>query len=302
MRMSYSPRYAPDLGAHVFPMAKYGPLHDLIVEHGLAAPEELVEPAPCRWDDLALVHDRAYLSKVREERLSVAELGRLQLPTSPAVVDGFRVMVQGTIDAARTALSDGLALQLGGGLHHAHPDFGEGFCLFNDVAVAIRVLQRDAHIARAAVVDCDVHQGNGTAVVFRDDPTVLTLSMYHGHNFPSDKAPSTIDVALADGVGDEEYLERLAGVLPTVVDYRPEIAFYLAGADPYYDDRLGGLALSLAGLRRRDALAIGTLREADIPLVVCLAGGYARRLEDSVAINFATVEETYAAFRRVVPR
>jgi acetoin utilization deacetylase AcuC-like enzyme len=227
--------------------------------------------------------------------MSVADVAQLELPWSPAIVEGFRLMVGGTIAAARLARAHGLAVHLGGGLHHAYPEHGEGFCVFNDVAVAIRVLQRDGEIRRAAVVDLDVHHGNGTAAIFAGDPDVFTLSMHQEHNYPAVKPPSTLDIGLRDGVSDAEYLARLEGALPQVTGFAPDLVFYLAGADPYRDDQLGGLALTLDGLRQRDAMVFRTCRRAGLPLVVTLAGGYARHVQHTIAIHQATVEEAYAA-------
>jgi acetoin utilization deacetylase AcuC-like enzyme len=291
----YSPRYAVNVGAHVFPTAKYRHVASRLRDQGLVPPGGVLEPAAASWDDLALVHTAEYLRKLRSGALSIGEVAQLELPWSPEIVEGFRLMVGGTIAAARLARTHGLAVHLGGGLHHAYPDHGEGFCVFNDVAVAVRVLQRDGAIRRAAVVDLDVHHGNGTAAVFAGDPDVFTFSMHQEHNYPALKPPGSLDIGLRDGAGDAEYLTVLEAALPLVVAFAPDLIIYLAGADPYLDDQLGGLALSLDGLRRRDALVFRTARRAGLPVALTLAGGYARHVEHTVAIHQATVEEAFAA-------
>jgi acetoin utilization deacetylase AcuC-like enzyme len=226
------------------------------------------------------------------------ELAQLELPWSPEVVEGFRTMVGGTVKAARIACgfdefgirTSKLGIHIGGGLHHAFPNHGEGFCLFNDVAVAIRALQ--AHgIQRTAVVDLDVHHGNGTAFIFEADPRVFTFSMHQQHNYPAWKPRGSLDIGLPDGTEDQTFLGHLERSLPAVMASDPECIFYLAGADPYEDDLLGGLQLTKEGLRERDRMVIETVRRAGVPLVITLAGGYARNVEDTVAIHLATVEE-----------
>jgi acetoin utilization deacetylase AcuC-like enzyme len=209
------------------------------------------------------------------------------LAVSPAVAEGFRLMTGGTQLAATFALADGVAVHLGGGLHHAFAGHGEGFCLLNDVAVSIRALQRDGHIRRAAVIDCDVHHGNGTAAIFAADSSVFTFSIHQQHNYPLFKPASDLDIGLADGTGDETYLHDLELVLPEVLASRPDLVYYLAGADPYREDQLGGLALSLEGLRHRDQMVLAATRE--VPVAIVLAGGYARQVDDTVAIHVATV-------------
>ncbi len=295
MRLVWSPRYQFDLGSHVWPTAKYARVRERLLAARTVEASAFVEPEPASWHDLGLVHTPGYLETVRSGRFSPDELARLELPWSPAITEGFRLMVGGTIAAARAALDEGLAVHLGGGLHHAFADHGEGFCLFNDVAVAVRVLQRAGRIRRAAVVDLDVHQGNGTAQIFAGDPTVFTFSMHQEHNYPLDKPPSDLDIGLLDGTGDAAYLQALEAALPRVLASAPDLLCYLAGADPFADDELGGLALTREGLRRRDRLVLKHGMAARVPVVVVLAGGYARRLDDTVAIHVATVEEALAA-------
>jgi acetoin utilization deacetylase AcuC-like enzyme len=335
MRIIYSPRYAIDLGLHVFPTEKYRLVHDALIRRGLVSSSRVVEPVAATWDELALVHTAEYLQKMRDGALTPEDVTQLELPWSQEMVDGFRVMVGGTIQAARIACglesskfevrsqksgitktsdfglqtSDFRAVcHLGGGLHHAFPNHGEGFCPFNDVAVAIRGLQA-AGVDRAAVIDLDVHHGNGTAFIFnpggtaahdrsakalaeRDD-RVFTFSMHQQHNYPMWKPRSSLDIGLPDGTLDAAYLGELDEALPTVIAHRPACVFYLAGADPYEDDQLGGLRLTKDGLRRRDRMVIDTVRAAGVPLVIVLAGGYARRVEDTVAIHVATIEEAW---------
>jgi acetoin utilization deacetylase AcuC-like enzyme len=299
----YSPRYRVDIGAHVFPTSKFGLVHARLLESGIVRPSDVVEPEPASWDDLGLVHTPAYLARVRDGTLTPEDLAGLQLPWSVDIVEGFRTMVGGTVKAARLACrldrSDldhpGLSIHVGGGLHHAFASHGEGFCLFNDVAVAVRVLQLRG-IERVAIVDLDVHHGNGTAFIFESDPRVFTFSMHQQHNYPEWKPRGSLDIGLPDGTRDGTFLSRLQQALPAVLASQPQCVFYLAGADPYQDDQLGGLGLTREGLRARDRMVIEAIRLAGVPLVIALAGGYARRVEDTVAIHVATIEEATRAF------
>jgi acetoin utilization deacetylase AcuC-like enzyme len=324
MPVVYSARYHIDIGLHVFPTAKYSRLHTRLLDAHIVDPADIVEPAPAGWDVLALVHTPEYLTKLRSGTLSPEDLAELELPWSQDMVEGFRLMVGGTIEAAclacglRSPVSGvspagpagadpphdasrradfegrGVACHLGGGLHHAFANHGEGFCPFNDVAVAVRVLQRGLG-CRVAIVDLDVHHGNGTAFIFESDPRVFTFSMHQQHNYPMWKPRGSLDVGLPDGTGDAAYLSALERALPTVMASDPQCVFYLAGADPYEGDTLGGLQLTAAGLRRRDRMVIEAVRGAGVPLVVTLAGGYARHLDDTVAIHAATIEEAAKA-------
>ncbi len=314
MHVVYAARYGIDIGLHVFPTEKYRRVHDRLLarrgesgeEDAVIRPADIVEPQPATWDELALAHTREYLEKMREGALSSEDIAQLQLPWSVEMVEGFRLMVGGTIDAACLATGvsrpEGLhdfspaqiVCHLGGGLHHAFANHGEGFCPFNDVAVAIRVLQTRG-IERVAVVDLDVHHGNGTAFIFENDPGVFTFSMHQQHNYPIWKPRGSLDIGLPDGVHDATFLAELERALPTVMAARPQCVFYLAGADPYEDDQLGGLRLTKEGLRQRDRRVISAVARAGVPLVIVLAGGYARRVEDTVAIHVATIEEAEAA-------
>jgi acetoin utilization deacetylase AcuC-like enzyme len=296
VRIVYTDKYELDLGAHVWPTAKYRLVAERLVASGVVSPDVFVEPTTCSWDDLALVHSEAYLGNVRSLELSDAERDALELPLSALLVERFRLMVGGTCTAAAIALEDGRAVHLGGGLHHAFPGHGEGFCLFNDVAVAIRRIAGgvDRRITRAAVVDCDVHHGNGTAMIFEADAAVFTFSIHQQHNYPLFKPRSTLDIGLADGAGDDEYLERLRPALKQVMQSGPEMLFYLAGADPFREDRLGGLALSHDGLRQRDREVFAAAGRVGVPVTVVLAGGYAADVNDTVTAHVNTVIELLA--------
>jgi acetoin utilization deacetylase AcuC-like enzyme len=288
--------YEVDIGPHVFPMGKYRAVRDRLVAQGRVREAEIEAPEPAALSDLARVHTREYLQKVETGGFPPDELVRLELPFSPALRDASRLAVGGTILAGRRAVQQGVAVHLGGGFHHAFPDHGEGFCLLNDVAVAIRVLLAEGTAQRAAVVDCDVHHGNGTAHVFGGDAGVFTFSMHQQRNYPLVKPPSRVDVGLEDGTGDGEYLWHLEEHLPAVLAHRPGIAFYLAGADPYEWDQLGGLGLTIDGLKRRDQLVFESFRAAGVPVAVVLAGGYALNPDDTVEIHCNTVRAAQTVF------
>jgi len=320
----FSPRYRIDIGPHVFPTDKYQRVHAHLLETGVIRSADVVEPEPASWADLALVHAAEYLERMRSGAMSPEDVQQLELPWSREMVEGFRLMTGGTIQAALIACgldpdvgtqrpqsaqsqqsSAGLAgfafnvvCHIGGGLHHAFPNHGEGFCPFNDVAVAVRVLQARG-LERAAIVDLDVHHGNGTAFIFESDPRVFTFSMHQQHNYPMWKPRGSLDIGLPDGAHDAAFLGELGRALPAVMAHRPQCVFYLAGADPYEDDQLGGLRLTKEGLRERDRVVIDAVRREGVPLVIALAGGYARRVEDTVAIHAATIEEaSRLQFRR----
>jgi acetoin utilization deacetylase AcuC-like enzyme len=287
----YSPLYEVTLPGHIWPTIKYRRVAERIAAERIVDPAAFVSPRICAWEDLALAHAPEYLEKVRTGTLDEEEIRTLELPWVPELVDRFRLMTAGTCIAAELALDSGAAVHLGGGLHHAFAGHGEGFCLFNDIAVAIRRLQRDRRITRAAVVDCDVHHGNGTAAIFERDASVFTFSIHQQHNYPLFKPRSDLDVGLLDGADDREYLARLERALPDVFASSPELVVYVAGADPFKSDRLGGLAMTFEGLRARDRMVFSAARERGIPVVVVLAGGYALDVEDTVEIHSATIEE-----------
>lgn len=291
MRVIYSPRYELDLGDHIWPTVKYRRIAERLVAERILDPSHLVAPETCSWDDLALVHTSEYLDKVRHGTLSDEDIRTLELPWMPELADGFRLMTGGSCQVGELALRDGVSVHLGGGLHHAFPNHGEGFCLFNDVAVAIRRLQRAGRIERAVVVDLDVHHGNGTAVVFERDSSVFTFSMHQQHNYPMFKPRSDLDIGLGDATADRDYLNRLGEALSRVLATAPQLVFYLAGADPFERDRLGGLALTAEGLRRRDRMVFESAHDAGAPVAVVLAGGYAVDVEDTVDVHVGTVVE-----------
>ena len=275
---------------HRFPVAKYAMLREAVVAERIVPPDHVLDAPRADDDALELVHTRDYVQRFRTGALDAAELRRIGFPWSEALVERSYRAVGGTIAAARHALAHGLAMNLAGGTHHAFPDHGEGFCVFNDVAVAIRLLRRDGLLRRAAVVDLDVHQGNGTHAIFADDPSVFTFSMHGGRNYPFHKVAGTLDVELADGTADEVYLGELAAALPRVLAASaPDLVVYIAGADPHEGDRLGRLALTFDGLARRDAMVLDLCREVGIPVAITIGGGYGRRIEDTVAVHLRTV-------------
>jgi len=290
VKLVYSDHYDLNLGTHVFPSQKYRLVKEKLLGEHLAEPADFIEPSLASDDDIALVHHREYLRKLQTGKLSYLEALRLEIPYSPELVRAVWLCAGGSILAGRLALEDGVAVNVGGGFHHAYPDHGEGFCVLNDFAVAIRHLQKDKTIDRAMTVDCDVHQGNGTAAIFGGDHTVFTLSIHQENNYPYPKPPSSLDINLRDGVGDEEYLKELTqGLDRALAEFSPGLIFYVAGADPYRDDQLGGLKLSLEGLEKRDRLVFEKARAKNIPVAVVLAGGYARRLDDTIQIHTNTV-------------
>ncbi|MFN2566447.1 MAG: histone deacetylase [Gemmatimonadaceae bacterium] len=286
-----SARYTFPLPAgHRFPIAKYELLRQRVLCDRLAAVERVHDPARASPETLRLVHTDDYVARLTEGRLAADELRRLGFPWSESLAERSYRAVGGTCEAARAALDEGVAMNLAGGTHHAFAERGAGFCVFNDVAVAIRMLQREGRIRRAAIVDLDVHQGNGTHAIFAGDASVFTFSMHGSRNYPFVKVAGCFDVELEDGTGDEEYLARLATTLPDVLAAAaPDLVVYLAGADPYVGDRLGRLALSLDGLARRDAMVLGACREVGIPVAITIAGGYGRDIEDTVQAHLNTV-------------
>lgn len=290
MKLVYSDEYDLNLGQHVFPSVKYRLTKERLVRDTVIASEDILEPEPASDEDLARVHHHEYLEKLRRGMLSEEEILRMEVPYSPELVRAVWLAAGGSILAGRMALQDHVAVNLSGGFHHAFPGHGEGFCVIHDVAVAIRHLQTSQAIRTAMTVDTDVHQGNGTAFIFRDDSSVFTFSIHQEHNYPIPKPSSDLDVNLEDGVEDEEYLAALEkGLDESLARFQPDIIFYIAGADPYREDQLGGLKLSIEGLTRRDRLVFTKARAKNVPVAVTLAGGYARHVEDTVAIHANTV-------------
>jgi acetoin utilization deacetylase AcuC-like enzyme len=275
---------------HRFPIAKYAMLRDAVLASGIVEPSNVHEPERATREALRLVHTDRYIDGVLTGTLTAEEQRRIGLPWSHALVERSFRAVGGTCEAATAALENGVTMNLAGGTHHAFPDHGEGFCVFNDVAVAIRTLQRDGRIRRAAIVDLDVHQGNGTHAIFEGDASVFTFSMHGGRNYPFHKVAGSLDVELADGTGDDLYLATLAGALPGVLSAaEPDLVIYLAGSDPHEGDRLGRLCLTFDGLARRDAMVLDACREVGIPVAITIAGGYGRNISDSVAAHLNTV-------------
>jgi acetoin utilization deacetylase AcuC-like enzyme len=290
-KLVYHEDYDLHLGAHVFPTEKFRLIRDRLLSDGFAEEADFVAPERASDEDLALVHTADWVTRLRGGRLRFEEVLRLEIPYSQEMVNAFWLAAGGSTLAAQMALRDGIAYNVGGGFHHAFPGHGEGFCAIHDVAVAIRRLQKDGLIGKAMVVDCDVHQGNGTAAIFANDPSVFTLSIHQYNNYPYEKPPSDIDIDLEDEVGDEEYLARFReAYLPAMERFRPDLLMYVAGADPYFDDQLGGLALTMEGLLNRDRLVLGTAVKERVPAAVTLAGGYARILDDTVAIQSGTAK------------
>ena len=327
-KLVYSDDYYLPIGAHVFPAEKYRRIHDRLLQTGAADASDFVTPQPASDADILLVHTPSYVHKLKTGTLSAREELEMEVPYSPELVRAFWMAAGGSILAADYALQDRVAFNIGGGFHHAFPDHGEGFCMIHDVAVAIRRMQRDEKITRAMTVDCDVHQGNGTAVIFagmrtpagplpstsaptlgsavaaarsrsRFSGDVFTISLHQENNYPAWKPPSSIDVDLPDGMGDDDYLAWLDNALSSGLrQFDPELICYVAGADPYREDQLGGLSLSIEGLKRRDELVFSVARTREIPVMVTFAGGYAQKVEDTVTIHCNTViaaSEIFAA-------
>jgi acetoin utilization deacetylase AcuC-like enzyme len=279
---------------HRFPMAKYARLRERVAA---VAADLLVVPDAATDRELGLAHDAGYIAAVQAGTLDAGALRRIGFPWSPAMVERSRRSAGATVAACRTALVAGGAVNLAGGTHHAHRACGAGFCVFNDAAVAARTMQAEGRIARAVIIDLDVHQGDGTAAILASDASIFTFSVHGGNNYPFRKAASDLDIDLCDGTGDAEYLAALRAALPRVLARsRPELAIYLAGADPYRDDRLGRLALSKTGLAARDRLVLDALQREDIPVAVAMAGGYADAVDDIVDIHLATIGEVLARF------
>src|SRR5467141_224160 len=330
-KLVYSDDYYLPIGSHVFPAEKYKRIHDRLLASGIAEPSDFVTPHPATDEDVLLVHTPQYIEKLKTGTLSQREQMELEVPFSPALVKAFWLAAGGSILAADYALNDGVGISIGGGFHHAFPDHGEGFCMIHDVAVAIRRLQRDDKIRTAMTVDCDVHQGNGTAAIFagtrsaseplpsvpaatvnpessartaagtrthiRDAGDVFTISLHQENNYPAWKPPSAIDVNLPDKIGDDDYLAWLDNALSSGLrQFDPELLCYIAGADPYREDQLGGLSLTIDGLKKRDELVFRVAKARGIPVMVTFAGGYARQVEDTVTIHTNTIIAAKEAF------
>jgi acetoin utilization deacetylase AcuC-like enzyme len=274
---------------HRFPIEKYALLREAVIAEGLVPASRIHDPARATIDELERVHTHDYVERLTNGTLSDAELRLLGFPWSAALVERSYRAVGGTLGAARRALENGVAMNLAGGTHHAFADRGEGFCVFNDVAIAVRALRAEGRIRHAAIIDLDVHQGNGTHAIFAGDRETFTFSMHGGRNYPFHKVPGTLDIELADGTGDDAYLEHLTAALPRVLNEgTPDLVIYLAGADPHERDRLGRLKLTFEGLERRDAMVLEACREVGIPVAITIAGGYGVEVQETVAIHLAT--------------
>jgi acetoin utilization deacetylase AcuC-like enzyme len=289
-KLVYHERYDLNLGAHVFPSQKFRLIHEMLLREGIATPQDVVRPDPASDEDILRVHTSDWVRKLKTGTLTASDVMLLEVPYSKELVEAVWLAAGGTILAAQSALRDGFSANLSGGFHHAHPGHGEGFCAIHDVAVAIRKLQADGEVKRAIVVDTDVHHGNGTAAIFRNDPTVFTISIHQENNYPAHKPPSSIDINMDDRADDDEYLAALIPAVRQALDeFRPEILFYVGGADPYCEDQLGGLKLTKEGLKQRDRQVFEEARRRGIPVASTLAGGYARRVEDTIRIHVNTI-------------
>jgi acetoin utilization deacetylase AcuC-like enzyme len=289
-KLVFHERYDLNLGPHVFPSQKFRLIAEMLRHEGIAMEKDFLRPPPATDEDILRVHTADWVRKLKTGALTASELMRLEVPYSPELVEAFWLAAGGTILAAQCALRDGFGCNLGGGFHHAYPGHGEGFCAIHDVAVAIRRLQSDDAIRKAIVVDTDVHHGNGTAAIFRDDARVFTLSIHQENNYPAHKPSSTVDLDMWDRADDDEYLGALIPALQSALDeFRPDMVFYVGGADPYCEDQLGGLSLTKQGLMLRDRKVFEESRKRGIPVATTLAGGYARRVEDTVRIHVNTI-------------
>ena len=289
-KLVYHEGYDLSLGAHVFPSQKYRLVCEKLLADVFASQDDFLRPEPAGDADILRVHTAEWVKKLQTGTLSLSDVMKLEVPYSPELVKAFWLAAGGTILAAQTAMRDGFGCNLGGGFHHAYPGHGEGFCAIHDVAVAIRRLQADGSVRKAMVVDTDVHHGNGTAAIFAKDRSVFTLSIHQQNNYPAHKPASTLDLDLEDGVGDEEYLGLLLpAVRKSIANFQPDIVFYVGGADPYREDQLGGLALTLEGLKTRDAGVFEEARRRNVPVATTFAGGYAMHVEDTVRIHVNTV-------------
>jgi len=289
-KVVYHDKYDLNLGPHVFPSQKFRLIAEALVAEKIAGREDFVRPEAASDEDILRVHTPEWVRTLKDGTLTASEVMLLEIPYSRELVVAVWLAAGGSIAAAQCALRDGFGANLGGGFHHAYPDHGEGFCAVHDVAVAIRRLQADGAIRKAIVVDTDVHHGNGTAAIFPNDPSVFTISIHQLNNYPGHKPPSSVDLNMADRVDDEEYLGALLPAVQKSLDeFRPEILFYVGGADPFCEDQLGGLSLTKKGLMERDRRVFEEARGRGIPVVTTLAGGYARRVEDTVRIHVNTI-------------
>jgi acetoin utilization deacetylase AcuC-like enzyme len=289
VKLVWSPEYDIDLFGHVFPIEKYSLVRQMLLGEGTAAEPDFVKAPAADLEDLLLVHERAYVDDLISLRRTYRTM-RSEMALTREIVRAFVVTAGGTMEASRLALEEGAGIHIGGGYHHAYPDHAEGFCYLNDVAIAAKKLKAAGSVERICIVDCDLHQGNGTAFIFAQDPSVFTFSIHQENNYPL-KERSDLDIGLPDGADDALYLEELGVVGDILRRQKPQMVFYLAGADPYMGDMLGGLALTKEGLIKRDRLVFNECKHQDLPICVVLAGGYAEDMQDVVEIHVATVRE-----------
>ena len=296
-KIYYSPYYYADIGeGHVFPIKKFELVRDKLLAEGTLQANEIIEPQSAKVEDLRLVHTENYITRLVDGTLTAKEVRKLGLPWSKSLVRRTFLAVSGTINASFHALETGVSSNLAGGTHHAFPDRGEGFCVLNDVAVAVRVLQQAQQAQRFLIIDCDVHQGNGTAFIFKDEEEVFTFSMHGAKNYPLFKEQSNLDIELKDGTGDAEYLETLNEALPRIFLHNPDLIFYLGGADPFEKDKLGRLNLTKKGLYARDEMVVHYAKEHHVPIVTVMSGGYALDINDTVEIHCNTIRAVKKVF------
>jgi acetoin utilization deacetylase AcuC-like enzyme len=302
-KLIYHPRYDLNLGAHVFPSQKFRLIAQALLDEKIASADDFLEPAPASDEDILRVHTPDWVHKLKTGTLTASEVMKLEIPYSTELRDAVWLAAGGSILAAQCALRDGFGCNIGGGFHHAYPGHGEGFCAIHDVAVAIRTLQARWAVRTAMVVDTDVHHGNGTAAIFQNDETVFTLSIHQENNYPAHKPPSNVDLNMWDRTDDDEYLGALIPAVQKALDeFRPGILFYIGGADPFCEDQLGGLSLTKKGLMERDRRVFEEARKRGIPVATALAGGYARRVEDTVRIHVNTIlMARHVALEKVAP-
>ncbi len=298
VRLVHSKDYLVDIGAHVFPTSKYDRIKEKIIKESPYQDDIKFEsPQPASQDDVLLVHTKDYINKLKNGLLSKEEILTLELPYSKELVDASFKCCGGTILASRIAFEGGVGIHIGGGFHHAFPDHGEGFCILNDIAVAIKWIMKERPVKRAMVIDCDLHQGNGTAYIFSKEEDVFTFSIHQEDNYPFFKPRSSLDIGLRDRASDREYLGVLHECIPKAIsDFKPDFLVFVAGADPYREDQIGGLALTKDGLKKRDEFIFRQAINYQIPICVVLAGGYAFREEDTVEIHFNTIMTGLALF------
>jgi len=298
MDVFYSEKYHVDIGRHVFPTEKYRLIREKIINYpGIADKVHLIEPHPASIEDVLSVHDSIYIDKLKNGMLSHEEILTLELPFSKELFESSLLCCGGTVGAALSALEKNVSLHLGGGFHHAFSDHGEGFCVLNDIAVAVEKLTRERKIRKALIVDCDLHQGNGTAFMFRKKKNVFTFSIHQENNYPFYKPKSDMDIGLPDRTKDAVYLKRLEESVPKVIsEFKPQLIVYVAGADPYENDQVGNLSLTIEGLRKRDLFIYSQAKNYDIPIVTVLAGGYAINRDDTVDIHFNTLMSALGVF------